>query len=461
MHIATARGLASPCRAVSARPDRARRASASTSCASPRRRTDEADQRGRTSVASRSRDDATGRVLSHRGASTRFRAIGEPETGVIADDSPPPPRDGDVEGAEGTSLTAARGLLLAVPVLWATYNPALRFIYDSPTSPTPAELTSVRMLAAMVPFTPVFLSIARDAASAKMTTTTTGEVAEDAASGDREARGVRDVRLLLRAGAELGILNFLGTACQAWGLEQTTATRAGFLLSTINVAVPIFAAAGLGGAGAPPVTKTAWAACALALVGVLITDAPNVSSSFDASVLSTPGDGFNGGDLGVLLGAACYAVFTVRLGKWAREYDGPEDLAAVKLTTMFACCCAWVLVDQTAYGSGVGGTWPNGGPWGSVLWAGGFDAGLWAAVVYSAVGPGAAANLLQMKGQRIVPAAEAQVIFATTPVFNAAISVAFLGEAAGGHTLLGGAVIVFASVLPLVAERFGDAGKSS
>ena len=414
-------------------------------------------------VASRSRDDATGRVLSHRGASTRFRAVGEPETGVIADDSPPPPRDGDVEGAEGTSLTAARGLLLAVPVLWATYNPALRFIYDSPTSPTPAELTSVRMLAAMVPFTPVFLSIARDAASANSTTTTTttGEDAEAAASGDRHpSRGGRDVRLLLRAGAELGVLNFLGTACQAWGLEQTTATRAGFLLSTINVAVPVFAAAGVGGAGAPPVTATAWAACALALLGVLITDAPNDVPSFDASVTSS-GDGFNGGDLGVLLGAACYAAFTVRLGKWAREYDGPEDLAAAKLATMFACCCAWVLVDQAAYGVGVGGDWPNGGPWGSVLWAGGFDAGLWAAVVYSAVGPGALANLLQMKGQRIVPAAEAQVIFATTPVFNAAMSVAFLGEAAGGHTLLGGAVIVFASVLPLVAERFGDAEKSS
>ena len=55
------------------------------------------------------------------------------------------------------------------------------------------------------------------------------------------------MRLLLRAGAELGLLNFLGTACQAWGLEQTTATRAGFLLSTINVGVPLFAAAGLGG----------------------------------------------------------------------------------------------------------------------------------------------------------------------------------------------------------------------
>jgi drug/metabolite transporter (DMT)-like permease len=384
-----------------------------------------------------------GRVLSHRGASTRSRAFGEPETGVVAED---PPLDGDeTQGDEGTSLAAARGLLLAVPVLWATYNPALRFIYDSPTSPTPAELTSVRMLAAMVPFTAVFLSIARDAAS------TFGEDGVVDLSDERkDSDKVRDVRLLLRAGAELGLLNFLGTACQAWGLEQTTATRAGFLLSTINVGVPLFAAAGLGGVNAPAVTGPAWAACALALLGVLITDySPDLAGV-------QPGDGFNAGDLGVLAAAVCYAAFTVRLGKWAREYDGPEDLAAVKLAVMFLCCGAWVLVDQVTYGVGIGGDWPNGGPWGSVLWAGGFSAGVWAAVVYSAVGPGALANLLQMKGQRTVPAAEAQVIFATTPVFNAVISVGFLGEAAGGQTLLGGAVIVAASVLPLVAEKFED-----
>ena len=387
-------------------------------------------------------DGAVGRVLSHRGASTRSRAGGEPETGVVAED---PPLDGDGERDEGTSLAAARGLLLAVPVLWATYNPALRFIYDSPTSPTPAELTSVRMLAAMVPFTAVFLSIARDAVS------TFGEDGVVDLSDERkDSDKVRDVRLLLRAGAELGLLNFLGTACQAWGLEQTTATRAGFLLSTINVGVPLFAAAGLGGVNAPAVTGPAWAACALALLGVLITDySPDLSGV-------QPGDGFNAGDLGVLAAAVCYAAFTVRLGKWAREYDGPEDLAAVKLAVMFLCCGAWVLVDQVSYGVGVGGDWPNGGPWGSVLWAGGFSAGLWAAVVYSAVGPGALANLLQMKGQRTVPAAEAQVIFATTPVFNAVISVGFLGEAAGRQTLLGGAVIVAASVLPLVAEKFED-----
>lgn len=52
------------------------------------------------------------------------------------------------------------------------------------------------------------------------------------------------------------------------------------------------------------------------------------------------------------------------------------------------------------------------------------------------------------QGQSAVPAAEAQVIFATTPVFNAAISVAFLGETVGSHTVVGGGVIIAASLLP-------------
>ena len=341
MRIATASRIASPRHAVSARSDRARGALASTSGASPRRRREQSSG-GHEAVVTGPRswpDGAVGRVLSHRGASTRCRAVGEPETGVVAED---PPLDGDgTQGDEGTSLAAARGLLLAVPVLWATYNPALRFIYDSPTSPTPAELTSVRMLAAMVPFTAVFLSIARDAAS------TFGEDGVVDLSDERKDSDnkVRDVRLLLRAGAELGLLNFLGTACQAWGLEQTTATRAGFLLSTINVGVPLFAAAGLGGVNAPAVTGPAWAACALALLGVLITDySPDLAGV-------QPGDGFNAGDLGVLAAAVCYAAFTVRLGKWAREYDGPEDLAAVKLAVMFLWDGKGKLIDHV--GSGI------------------------------------------------------------------------------------------------------------
>ena len=100
-------------------------------------------------------------------------------------------------------------------------------------------------------------------------------------------------------------------------------------------------------------------------------------------------------------------------------------------------CLAWVASERAWFG--VVGDAPNGGAWGSVLWTtdGAGFAVLWGAVAYSAVGPGALANWLQTRGQAAVPAAEAQLVFATTPVFNAALSIAFLGERAGSDTLVG------------------------
>ena len=65
---------------------------------------------------------------------------------------------------ERASSFAPRATLLLVPLLWATYNPALRFIYESDAPPSPAELTAVRMLVSLVPFAFVLADVARDEA---------------------------------------------------------------------------------------------------------------------------------------------------------------------------------------------------------------------------------------------------------------------------------------------------------
>jgi len=80
---------------------------------------------------------------------------------------------------------------------------------------------------------------------------------------------------------------------------------------------------------------------------------------------------------------------------------------------------------------------------------------VWGAVVYSAIAPGALANVIQTKGQAAVPAAEAQLVFATTPVFNAALATAFLGERPTIETLVGGLIIITASVAPSLFEGSG------
>lgn len=63
---------------------------------------------------------------------------------------------------------------------------------------------------------------------------------------------------------ELGLWQFLGTAFQALGLENTSATRAGFVVQTTNVLVPIISF--LSGDSILPTT---WLAALLAMAGVV------------------------------------------------------------------------------------------------------------------------------------------------------------------------------------------------
>lgn len=55
---------------------------------------------------------------------------------------------------------------------------------------------------------------------------------------------------------------------------------------------------------------------------------------------------------------------------------------------------------------------------------------------------------LALQGQSRVPAARAQVLFSTTPLWSTAIAIVLLHEAAlGTAEVAGGALIIFASVL--------------
>lgn len=366
-------------------------------------------------------------------------ATREVEVVAVPDASPSDSPQGS--HPERASSFAPRATLLLVPLLWATYNPALRFIYESDAPPSPAELTAVRMLVSLVPFSFVLADVARDEArkreAAAKETSPAGDETDPTSSS-------RDVSLLLRAGLELGLVNAAATAFQAYGLELTSATRAGFLLSTINVAVPLGAAA-----AGQRVSKVTWIAVALAAVGVAVTEGAFTPDALDAAA-SVPATGASSlGDACCLAAAALYSAFTVRLGVHARRCDAAE-LSACKAAAMAAACVGWWVVESTG-GSGASSADP------SVLFdsaRGGFGV-VWGAVVYSAIAPGALANVIQTKGQAAVPAAEAQLVFATTPVFNAALATAFLGERPTIETLVGGLIIITASVAPSLFEGSG------
>ena len=411
-------------------------------------------------VAARARETAS--------TETTDPSVTRAKSGASASTSSPE----DVAPLSTDSLPVARATLLLVPLLWATYNPAMRFIYASDASPSPAELTAVRMLIALVPFSLVLLSVAKDEASRSR---------KDRRGSSSDGAKKRDVLLLARAGAELGFLNAAGTAFQAFGLERTSATRAGFLLSTINVLVPLGAA--LTGQKVKPAV---FLGVGLACVGVFVSETSGLEPLFDRLSVFARGESlagadvvaaasasdlrvesavdafdFGAGDACCLAAAALYSAFTVRLGTYAARLNAAE-LSAAKALAMTALCVAWWGLERACLGADAAGSAPASVSilWSSASAAGGFGGAsavaVWGAVAYSALAPGALANVLQTRGQSAVPAAEAQLIFATTPVFNAAAAAAALGETATTNTLVGGAVILAASLAPFLAEPDED-----
>ena len=414
-------------------------------------------------VAARARETAS--------TETTDPSVTRAKSGASASTSSPE----DVAPPSTDSLPVARATLLLVPLLWATYNPAMRFIYASDASPSPAELTAVRMLIALVPFSLVLLSVAKDEASRSR---------KDRRGSSSDGAKKRDVLLLARAGAELGFLNAAGTAFQAFGLERTSATRAGFLLSTINVLVPLGAA--LTGQKVKPAV---FLGVGLACVGVFVSETSGLEPLFDrlfslnvfargeslagADVVAAASASdsrvesavdafdFGAGDACCLAAAALYSAFTVRLGTYAARLNAAE-LSAAKALAMTALCVAWWGMERARLVADAAGSAPASV---SILWSSASAAGglggasavaVWGAVAYSALAPGALANVLQTRGQSAVPAAEAQLIFATTPVFNAAAAAAALGETATTNTLVGGAVILAASLAPFLADPDED-----
>jgi drug/metabolite transporter (DMT)-like permease len=337
-----------------------------------------------------------------------------------------------------------------VPLCWGTYNPSLRFIYSQPHPPSPAELSATRLVLALIPYMPSLFEIARGAAAQRADAAALaargGEAPPDAdaaAAGD----GGTDWVAIVSAAAELGAYNFAGTACQAWGLQHTSAVHAGVLLSSINVFVPLGAA--LSGDVVRPVT---WAACALVLagIGVLNSDGSVGDLLGGETELSLA---LSAGDAVVLAAAVCYSTYTVRLGAYARRLPA-LPLSAAKTAVLAIGCATWAAAE-------VGAGWERPLGVGSVLWGGEAEplelrAAVWMAVAFSALVPGSLATWLQARGQSGVSAAEAQVILAMTPVVSVLIAGAFLGEEVGQNVYEGGAIMLTASFMCVAADVARD-----
>ena len=368
----------------------------SVALAPPRRPTASAAARPRRSSARGDVERQTARALLQRRARSRSS-----RTRRVAERLP--------QGSPRRFVVAPRATLLLVPLLWATANPALRFIYESDAPPSPAELTAVRMLVSLVPFSFVLEDVARDEArkreAAAKETSLAGDETDPTSSS-------RDVSLLLRAGLELGLVNAAATAFQAYGLELTSATRAGFLLYDQRRRAP-------GAAARPARVQGPWIAVALAAVGVAVTEGAFTPDALDAAA-SVPATGASSlGDACCLAAAALYSAFTVRLGVHARRCDAAE-LSACKAAAMAAACVGWWVVESTG-GSGAS----SADPAFCSIPRGGFR--VVGARWYAGDRARALAGVIQTKRLPPYPT-ETQLVFATTPC-STALATAFLGSA--------------------------------
>lgn len=334
---------------------------------------------------------------------------------------------GDCDTGEETSPKEAsklrgRFLLVFVAFLYGTLNVSLRMLYALPGPPSASVLSTVRGWLASAAFVPLIPKM-------KAELSTAASIAHEPNIGAK-----RRVPLWLAA-LELALWNFGAQGLLNVGLLFTDATRAAFFTQMSVVITPLLSliagqkVSGLVGAG-----------CIAALAGLVLlsengdpVDGASTSGGHQSLSLSS-------GDLIILAGALSWSMYIFRISSIGERY--PEiSLQGVK-TVMLACLySSWFL--SSAIKCYVEGGWPDV----ANLWEGWAEWKAWALLAFSAIGPGALADVLQQLGQKEVSASEANVILCGEPVFTAILARVILGEQTTGAETAGGALIVVAALL--------------
>jgi drug/metabolite transporter (DMT)-like permease len=221
--------------------------------------------------------------------------------------------------------------------------------------------------------------------------------------------------------AAVGAVFFLGYAFQTLGLRLTTASKAAFITGLSVVLVPVIGAVWLRRTPPPAV----WLGIAAATVGLglLTLDGP-------AAVQT--------GDLLVLVGALCFALHIVFVGRLATSI-APPAFAAAQVVTVMTLSTLAALPERPLAALGAA------------------PAGVWAMVAFMAATATVGALLVQTWAQRFTPPSHVGLMFTFEPVAAAVAAYALLGEvlaarqALGALLILGG--IVLAEAGPVVEEE--------
>lgn len=235
-------------------------------------------------------------------------------------------------------------------------------------------------------------------------------------------------RRLLRAsrgtwvrGLVLGALYTSAQIAQTVGLEHTHASVSGFITGTCVVLTPVLMVVLF----RQRLSWTVWGSVAVATVGLM--------------VLSLRGWAFGAGEALTLLGAFLYALHIVTLGQWVGR-DNPLTLASVQLVAIGV----FSLVGAAPGGIVVPSGWQQ-----------------WIVIVYTALAAGLLAMVAQTWAQSRLPATTAALVFTLEPVFAAVFAVLFGGESPTPRLLVGGFLVLAATIGVEVVPRIAGRRSSS
>lgn len=355
--------------------------------------------------------------------------------------------EGTLEGASASDaeLLQARLALVGASALWGTYPTFLKLLYAAEGAElAPPTITALRF--ALMAGVGVAITSAEG-----------GAATAAAVDADQQEQSAPDGFVL--AATELGFWGCCGTQLNSLGLLELSAVRATLLLSTVNILTPLLQSL-FGTVAQREIGPRVWAACVLALACTVyaVTDG-GASLVAAADGTSTPFAPIVEGDKYVLCAAACYAMQKVRLGVHVQRHRS-QLLAAGRLQSQ--ALLSFVILG----GGALLATFGTGAQLGTGGGGGGLDnladlaAGLanevgtgltsaagWSAqltplqlalLAASAFLPGAGATILQAAGQRVVPAANAQPIYASMPLFAAGWACLLLHEPVSGAEVVGG-----------------------
>ncbi|MEW6399520.1 MAG: DMT family transporter [Bacillota bacterium] len=216
---------------------------------------------------------------------------------------------------------------------------------------------------------------------------------------------------LIARGVGIGAFLFLGYLLQTWGLQYTTAGRAGFITGLSVVLVPL----GQGALWRRPPGRQAVAGVALATAGL-------AAMGWEAGELGR-------GDVLVLGCALAFAAHILSVAAWAGDAH-PVPITAVQVLTVALASALAALLPGACPS---GWSWHLLGP--SVL-------RVWDALLLTGLFATAVAFLVQNAVQRFTEPTHTALIFSAEPVFATVFAWLLGGETLTPRGLLGGALVV-------------------